>query len=848
MKQLILGMVAHVDAGKTTLTESLLYHGGSLKEMGRVDHGTAFLDTNDLEKARGITIYAKEARFTLENQLDITLLDTPGHIDFSPEMERSLQVLDYAILVISATDGVESHTETVWQLLRQHKIPTFFFINKMDLPDLEQETILEEMNQKLGHKCCNFSLKNYDELLEQVALCDESLLSEYLETQTLSTDTMIDTITNSNIFPCYFGSALKNQGITEFLEGIATYAQGTENSSGKFGGKVFKITRDAQGNRLTHIKVTSGALAVKDILEIGEHSEKINEIRLYSGEKHEKVHSVATGTVCALLGLQHSQVGDGLGIEKPSPPTVLAPVLTYGLVLPPEIDPNLAYNQLKQLQEEDPALEIIWQDKALQIQLMGDVQVEILQKVIEERFQMAVTFAERSIIYRETLEELTEGVGHYEPLRHYAEVQIHLQPLPPDSGLQFVSQCPLSVLEQNHQNLILTHMKEKIHRGVLTGAPITDLKIILTNGRAHQKHTVGGDFREATYRAIRQGLMSGKSILLEPWSKLKLQVPTTYVGRALSDIQRMGGTLEPTTVHEDHTILEGSAPISQLGNYQSTLISYTGGRGKISTALLGYRPCAVPAPILAASGYDPLRDLENPVDSIFCKQGAGFAVSWENVPDYMHTETSMAPEPEPEEPPQVLRQRFTNYASTMAEDKALLEIFQRTYGKTNADKLSQYRKTAPDPTPQIILPRRKKEDYLLVDGYNVIFDWADLSVMAEENLDSARVALLNTLCNYQGFRQCHVIVVFDAYRVKGGRGSVEKFHNIDVVYTKEAETADMYIEKVTHALAEDYNVRVATSDGLEQVIILGQGGLRMSARALYEEVQAMHRAMRKFLE
>ncbi len=849
MNQIIFGMLAHVDAGKTTLTESLLFSAGAIDEIGRVDHGTAFLDTNPLEKTRGITIYSKEARFTMkEENLEVTLLDTPGHVDFSPEMERCLSVLDYAILVISGSDGVQSHTETVWRLLRSHKIPTFLFINKMDLPDLEESELMEELSSRLDSRCVNFSQNDSDDFLEQVALCDESLLSCF-EKGTLDGDAICRGILENSVFPCFFGSALKLEGIDAFLQGITQYTCSTAQDRKKFGGKVFRITRDDSGNRLTHIKVTSGNLGVKDSLDINGVSEKINQIRLYSGGKYEIVRSVATGTVCAIVGLNESQGGMSLGIEQNVIPTTLAPVLTYTLEILDDIEPNFALTQLKQLQEEDPALVIQWMEEGqcIQVQIMGDVQLEVLSSVILERFGFGVAFGERSIIYRETLAEnqLLEGVGHFEPLRHYAEVVLHLSPLPVDSGLVFEVDCPTHILPEQYQNLVLTHLKEKIHRGILTGSPLTDLKITLKGGRAHQKHTTGGDFREATYRALRQGLLQGVSVLLEPWCKVWLKLPNQNSGRGLSDIQRMGGTCEITQILEEFSILEGSAPLSQLGNYGNSVISYSGGRGSCQIGFLGYRACGNAAAVIADMAYIPSADECG--DSIFCKNGAGFSVSWENVHKHMHC-GSFLPKSVEEDTVSVVRQRVSRYGDSLAEDKDLMAIFERTYGKISSEKLHSVRSFQRNSPEVIIKVNKTKPVFLLVDGYNIIFGGEESSALARESLDSARVNLMNILCNYQGYYSCEICVVFDAYKVKNGVESVEKYHNITVVYTKESETADMYIEKATRRLFDDFLVKVATSDGLEQLIILGQGGFRMSARQFWLEIEKMNLELKQFLD
>lgn len=860
MKEIILGMLAHVDAGKTTLTESLLYEGKAIKTVGRVDNGTAFLDTNPLEKSRGITIYSKEARFTYEES-QFTLLDTPGHIDFSPEMERSLSVLDYGILVISATDGVQSHTETLWNLLHKHNIPCFLFLNKMDLPDTDVEEILTHLKEKLSAFCVDFTLEseNNDAFLDEISLCgDETLLEQYLETGTIPPSETAKLIKQRKIFPVFFGSALKLQGLPPFLQALHRYTLPITSRGRDFSAKVYKITRDSNGNRLTHVKITGGNLAPRDLLETGE---KVTEIRLYSGEKYQSVSSVGVGKICALAGLQESKSGDVFGGEPPVPPPVLAPVLTYSLDLPTGTEPTQALKQIKELQEEDPALEVHWigSKKKIQIQIMGDVQIEILSQVLKDRFDLEVTFSQREIIYRETLPmgQTLIGVGHFEPLRHYAEVMLQLEPLPVDSGLQFAVDC--KGLSTAHQHLVLSHLQERILTGILTNSPLTDLKITLLGGKAHQKHTEGGDFREATFRALRQGLMQSSSLLLEPWVTVEFLLPTPYVGRTMSDLQRMGGDVSPPQPHpcwDDFSTLHGTAPLSQLGNYQASLRSYSQGRGTMQSRLLGYRPCQNTASVVKKFGYDPMKDPEHPPESIFCKQGAGYSVPWEEVHQHCHCE--LPKEEVVEEPVAVRRQRVKNYESQLAEDKDLMEIFQRTYGKIDSEKF-QHRihsnqlnqgntpKNTHDQGKIPIKPWRMEEEYLLVDGYNIIFAWDDLEALAQEHLDSARVQLLNQLCNFAAYRQCEVIVVFDAYKVQGGQGSIQSFYNITQVFTKEAETADMYIEKVTHQLGRTYKVRVATSDALEQRIILGHGALRLSAQGLWEEIQLMNKSMKKYL-
>ncbi|MFI3253424.1 MAG: translation factor GTPase family protein [Eubacteriales bacterium] len=834
MKQLILGMVAHVDAGKTTLTESLLFSGGAISATGRVDHGTAFLDTAELEKNRGITIYSKEGRMEI-GDTEVTLLDTPGHVDFSPEMERCLSVLDYAILVISGSDGVQSHTETLWRLLRRHKIPTFFFVNKMDLPDLSPEEILSTLQGKLHPACVNFSRKEEGDFFEEIALCDESLLSGF--GGSFSVAEISQAIGENLLFPVYFGSALKQEGISAFLDGVMKYSQKTLSNNKAFGAKVFKISRDSSGTRLTHIKVTSGAPAVRDVVKINGIPEKINEIRLYSGKKYQSVPSVATGTICAVTGLSHSVGGGTLGIEKGESVRELLPVLQYRLDLPDGVDKSQALPLLKELEEEDPSLGIDLVGDGIGLDVMGTVQLEVLSAVILERFGFSVTFSQGTILYRETLAEgeFIEGVGHFEPLRHYAEVVLQLSPLPPDSGLVIASDCPSTSLSMNYQHLVLSILESEALTGILTGSLLTDLKITLVGGRAHEKHSQGGDFREATLRALVQGLRQGRNILLEPWSQVFLTLPNQNVGRGIADLQRMGGQCQISSAEDEFSRIEGEVPLSQLGDYSRTVQGYSGGRGQFSQRFLGYRPCVDSASVIAQKGY-----VADGGASIFCEGGAGFTVPWDQVSAYRHCPSTMEKEVFP---PEVLRVHREKYANSLAEDKALLEIFQRTYGKISVEKIQSRKKSVEIISP----PQRVKPNFLLVDGYNIIFAWDDLAKIARGNLDSARQRLLDLLCNYQGFYQCPVVVVFDAYKVKGGARSEEAYHNITVVYTKEAETADMYIERCTGSLAADYTVRVATSDGLEQMIILGQGGFRVSARGFQEEVARMDREIEKFL-
>ena len=864
-KQITMGILAHVDAGKTTLSEGILYTCKAIRKLGRVDHQDAFLDTNTLERNRGITIFSKQAECTL-GEFGMTFLDTPGHVDFSAEMERTLQVLDYAILVISGADGVQGHTETLWRLLSRYQIPVFLFINKMDQPGTDREALLAEVKEKLDANCVEFSADQTDEeWKEQVAVCDEQVMEAYLEGEEISREQIRQMIRERKLFPCYFGSALKMTGVEEFLDDLKLRIRETSYPE-TFGAKIYKITRDNQGERLTHMKITGGTLKVKSVLsngrpgETGEGiwQEKVNQIRIYSGEKYTMVSEVKAGTVCAVTGLTATYPGQGLGSEQASDMPVLEPVLSYRIGLPTEVNVHQALLQLRQLEEEEPLLHIVWNETLGEIyaQVMGEVQIEILKSLIKERFGMAVTFDEGNIVYKETILEPVEGVGHFEPLRHYAEVHLLLEPGETGSGLIFAADCSEDVLDRNWQRLILTHLEEREHKGVLIGAPITDMKITLLTGRAHIKHTEGGDFRQATYRAVRQGLRKAKSQLLEPYYEFRLEVPSEQVGRSMTDIQKMLGEFDPPKIEGEMTVLTGSAPVVTMRDYQKEVISYTSGRGRLSCTLKGYYPCHNQEEVVEAVGYDPEADLENPTGSVFCAHGAGFVVNWDQVEDYMHVESGWnAPagqETKPEKPVTAKNWKEEN-EKYLATEKELEEIFERTYGpirklgeeppagrsvkgwkKSRRDPLEGYGKSTSD-YKQKKTPDGEKE-YLLVDGYNIIFAWEDLKELAAVNIDGAREKLMDILCNYQGFKKSTLILVFDAYKVKGNPGSVETYHNIHVVYTKEAETADQYIEKTVHEIGRKYRVTVATSDQLEQVIILGQGGQRMSARELLEDV------------
>ena len=864
-KQITMGILAHVDAGKTTLSEGILYTCKAIRKLGRVDHQDAFLDTNTLERNRGITIFSKQAECTL-GEFGITLLDTPGHVDFSAEMERTLQVLDYGILVISGADGVQGHTETLWRLLSRYQIPVFLFINKMDQPGTDRETLLVELKEKLDTNCVDFSAdQTSEDWKEQVAVCDEQVMEAYLEGEEISRVQIQKMIRERKLFPCYFGSALKLTGVKEFLEDLKLRIRESSYPE-SFGAKIYKITRDNQGERLTHMKITGGTLKVKSVLsngrpgETGEGiwQEKVNQIRIYSGEKYTMVSEVKAGTVCAVTGLTATYPGQGLGSEQASDMPVLEPVLSYRIGLPTEVNVHQALLQLRQLEEEEPLLHIVWNETLGEIyaQVMGEVQIEILKSLIKERFGMTVTFDEGNIVYKETILEPVEGIGHFEPLRHYAEVHLLLEPGETGSGLTFATDCSEDVLDRNWQRLILTHLEEREHKGVLLGAPITDMKITLLTGRAHIKHTEGGDFRRATYRAVRQGLRKAKSQLLEPYYEFRLEVPSEQVGRSMTDIQKMLGEFDPPKTEGEMTVLTGSAPVVTMRDYQKEVISYTSGRGRFSCTLKGYYPCHNQEEVVEAVGYDPEADLENPTGSVFCAHGAGFVVNWDQVEEYMHVESGWnapAGQETKSEKPVTAKNWKEENEKYLATEKELEEIFERTYGpirklgeeppagrsvkgwkKSRRDPLEGYGKSSSD-YKQKKTPDGEKE-YLLVDGYNIIFAWEDLKELAAVNIDGAREKLMDILCNYQGFKKSTLILVFDAYKVKGNPGSVETYHNIHVVYTKEAETADQYIEKTVHEIGRKYRVTVATSDQLEQVIILGQGGQRMSARELLEDV------------
>ena len=851
-KQIVLGILAHVDSGKTTLSEAMLYRAGVTRRLGRVDHKDAFLDTDALEKARGITIFSKQALLTA-GDTDITLLDTPGHVDFSTETERTLQVLDYAVLVVSGTDGVQSHTETLWRLLRRYHVPTFVFVNKMDLPGMERQELLAQLNRRLGEGFVDFGATQADRD-EALALCDENLMDRMLDAGQLQDADLILAIARRHVFPCWFGAALKLEGVDALLDGLDRYTRPAPALEA-FGAKVFKVSQDEQGARLTWLRVTGGELKVKAQLT-GEAdgelwAEKANQLRLYSGAKYTLTEAIGPGQVCAVTGLTKARPGEGLGAERDSDLPVLEPVLSYQVLLPEGADVHAALGKLHRLEEEEPQLHVVWNETLgeIHVQLMGEIQLEVLRSLLAERFGLEVEFGPGGILYKETITEPMEGVGHYEPLRHYAEVHLKLEPLPRGSGMQFAADCREEVLDKNWQRLVLTHLEEKQHLGVLTGSPLTDVKITLIAGRAHLKHTEGGDFRQATYRAVRQGLMLAKSQLLEPWYAFRLEVPAENIGRAMSDIQRMEGTFDPPESGEETAVLTGFAPVSTMRSYPMEVVSYTRGRGHLSLTLDGYRPCHNAQEVIAAIGYEPEHDLDNPADSVFCAHGAGFVVPWDQVRSHMHVDSGWGKSTRPEQEAAVPQRRAMAYRATLEEDAELLKIFERTYGPIKRDPLAAFRPVQKRERPDFAAEQWEiAPEYLLVDGYNIIFAWDELNSLSKESLDAARHKLMDILCNYQGFQKCVLILVFDAYRVPGSPGSIEQYHNIHVVYTKEAETADMFIERVTHEIGRNRRVRVATSDGMEQIIILGHGALRVSARMFHEEVQNVEKQIRALVQ
>ena len=892
MKKLVIGILAHVDAGKTTLSEELLYLCGEIRKIGRVDHGDAFLDTYELEKERGITIFSKQALLKTEN-MEVTLLDTPGHVDFSAEMERTLQVLDYAILVINGMDGVQSHTMTLWRLLERYQIPTFLFVNKMDQQGTDHDALLNDLKQHLHENCVDFGRTQdtdygmYEltpEQLENIAVCEEDILETYLETGIVEDRDIARLIVQRKIFPCYFGSALKEKGVKDFWNGVQKYTAEPKRPT-EFGAKVFKIARDEQGNRLTYMKITGGSLKVKTLLSSNSNGqslpgrkaeeaaweEKADQIRLYSGAKYELTSEAEAGTVCAVTGLTRTYPGEGLGIEQESELPILEPVLNYQIILPDDCDPHQMLQKLRQLEKEEPQLHILWDSQFSEIhaQLMGEVQIEILKKLIWDRFHVAVEFGAGSIVYKETVAEPVEGVGHFEPLRHYAEVHLLIEPGEPGSGCQFFTACSEDVLARNWQRLILTHLEEKEHIGVLTGSPLTDVQITILTGRAHAKHTEGGDFRQATYRAVRQGLRKARNILLEPYYEFRLEVPAEMIGRAMSDVQKMQGTFDAPEVEGETAILKGTAAVAQMRDYQKEVVSYTHGTGKLFCSLKGYAPCKNQDEVVQNIGYDPEADLENPTGSVFCAHGAGFVVPWDQVEAYMHLQSgvdmdeldseSWYEDVESAQNPGTAVDNANisgnisgkngkfSYSGSYEEEEELQAIFERTFGPMKRDRTAFQKKTVHSSTPatRYRAGKPRQEEYLLVDGYNIIFSWEELNELAKENIHAACDKLMDILSNYQGYRKCTLILVFDAYKVEGHVEEIIPYHNIYVVYTKEAETADQYIEKTVHRIGRQYQVTVATSDGLEQVIIMGQGAHRISAQGLKKEIEDTEKTARE---
>ena len=879
-KRLVVGILAHVDAGKTTLAESIVYLSGNIRSLGRVDHGNTFLDTNEMERARGITIFSKQAEVMLkaeEQELPVTFMDTPGHVDFSAEMERTLQILDYAVLVINGMDGIQGHVLTLWKLLKRYDIPTFLFVNKMDQSGTDRGKLLRELQERLSDHCIPFDAVQDEEWKESVAMCTEELMEQYLENGDIASEDIKTAIAKRHIFPCFFGSALKIHGVEELLQGLVTLTIRKQYPA-DFGARVYKITRDEKGNRLTHVKLTGGSLKVKEI--IGE--EKADQIRFYSGVQYRTENEAFAGEVCAITGLEATYAGQGLGIEESLENPVLAPVLTYQLILPVGAEPHVVYRKLTQLEEEEPLLHLVWEEqtKEIRAQVMGEVQIEVLKNMIKERLGLTVEFGTGCIVYKETIAEAVEGVGHFEPLRHYAEAHILLEPGERGSGLSFASDVSTDILDLNWQRLILTHLEEKQHKGVLIGAPITDMKLTVIGGRSHKKHTEGGDFREATYRAVRQGLKKAKSVLLEPVYEFRLEVPQECVGRAMTDISKMQGKFSDPEMVGNHAVLSGTAPVATMQEYPMEVAAYTRGEGRILLSPGGYEPCHNEEEVIAAMGYDSEADLANPTGSVFCVHGAGFVVPWDEVENYMHVETEWEEEYadgiENEAvgmsvsgtlsvnskevlagivPKSARKSGGSAVGAFSAEDKELAEIFNRTYGKSDTKGKNG---SAYDPMNVVhrpsmpkkveIKPVERQEEYLLVDGYNIIFSWDELNELSKTNIAAARQKLMDVLCNYQGFKKCTLILVFDAYKVEGFQGEVQKYHNIHVVYTKEAETADQYIEKTVHQMAKKYNVTVATSDATEQVIIWGAGAMRMSAQGLLTEVQETNREIRKLLE
>jgi len=858
-KKIVLGILAHVDAGKTTLSEAMLYRSGSIRKWGRVDNRDTFLDTDARERSRGITIFSKQARLRYEDT-EFTLLDTPGHVDFSAEMERTLQVLDYAVLVISGAEGVQGHTTTLWSLLRRYRIPTFLFINKMDQEGADKEKLLHNLHRELDNACIDFGEPDSEDFYENLAMCDEIVLERFLETACIEQPEISRLIAERKVFPCFLGSALKMDGVEELIKGLQEYTRVKAYGS-EFGATVYKIGRDEQGKRLTFLKITGGSLKVRDLIETGEEEcdgeqsrrEKVNQIRLYSGTKYETVPEAVAGTICAVTGLEHTYPRQGLGSQKDTCKPFLEPVLTYSLEFPDGNDKNLMLPKLRLLEEECPEMHILWDEelKEIRVQVMGEVQIEILQSLIQERFHAATEFSEGRIMYKETIADMVEGVGHFEPLRHYAEVHLILEPLERGSGLQFESACSEDLLSRNWQRLVLTHLQERRHRGVLTGAPITDLKITLVAGKAHIKHTEGGDFRQATYRAVRQGLKKAQSVLLEPYYSFRLEVPGEMVGRAMTDVEKQGGRFEAPQIVGQTAVLEGIGPVSSMRNYQREVTAYTKGTGKLSLAYHGYEVCAHAEEIIEAKGYDSEKDHYQPTGSVFCSHGAGMYVPWDEVENYMHLPGVLNPKSDESvtDLPLSNKRQMRDEAIGTEEIDEILYRASHANTRSAGNERQKIRSKKPSDDYPVIVRRaavtEKKDRYLLVDGYNVIYAWEELRELADANIDGARGRLLDILCNYRAIRSYELIVVFDAYRVKGHGTEILDYHNIHVVYTREAETADQYIEKFTHEHGKKYDITVATSDGLEQIIVTGQGARLISSRELLQDVKVAQEEIRE---
>ena len=845
MKNIVMGIIAHVDAGKTTLSEAMLYSSGAIKQLGRVDKRDAHLDTHSLERERGITIFSKQTVFDLQDT-HVSLIDTPGHVDFSCETERSLSVQDYCVLVISATDGIKPHTKTLWQLLAARKIPTFIFVNKTDISDRTRDELFDEIHTVLSDKCVNFSAVDTYDFYDDVAGKDEALIEEFLSTDMLTDDSIADAIRKRLVFPCFFGSALKMKGVEELLSGIDRFTRETPYPVSLFGAKVYKIMRDSAGRRMTLAKITGGTLMPKSMIEYRTKSaetvtEKVEEIRLLTHDRSKPLKEAERGTLCAIIGPTATAAGTGIGIEADDS-AMLSPVLDYRMILPREVSPYDAYLRLTALAEEDPSLGISWQtgSKEIRVSLMGEIQLEVLKRIISERFGMAVEFDEGSILYRETVLNEVIGSGHFEPLRHYAEAHLRIEPLPEGSGIMTASECQTDLLSSNWQRLILTHVDERVHRGVLIGAPLTDVKITLIAGKAHLKHTEGGDFRQATYRAIRQGLMKAESVILEPTFDFRIEVPTDYLGRVMTDVTNMHGTSLAPEIYGDEAVLEGNCPVATMRSYASELRAFTRGAGKITMNVGAYAPAHNQDEIIERYAYDPLLDERNPASSVFCKAGAGYAVPWNEADALMHLRMDTDTDEETSDASNVpVRARAIKYSGTVEEDKELMRIFEATYGKIKPRRVAERRENkAPTTAPkQRGTPRRKLEDHIIIDGYNLIFAWEELKRAADSDFSLARDMLTRIMCDYTAFRKCHATVVFDAYKRRGGEGSEELCGNVKIVYTKESQTADSYIEKLSKELVADYTVRVVTSDLEEQNVILGNGALRVSPKEFRLEIE-----------